>query len=42
MHNLILFFHLAAAIIWMGGMAFMVLALRQPLAEQLQPPSAWP
>ena len=27
MHNLILFFHLAAAVFWMGGMAFMVLAL---------------
>jgi uncharacterized membrane protein len=39
MHNLILFFHLAAAILWMGGMAFMVLALRPPLAEQLQPPA---
>lgn len=38
MYNLILFFHLAAAIFWMGGMAFMVLALRQPLTEQLQPP----
>ena len=39
MHNLILFFHLAAAIFWMGGMAFMVMALRPPLAEQLQPPA---
>ena len=39
MHNLILFFHVAAAIFWMGGMAFMVLALRQPLADQLQPPA---
>lgn len=39
MYNLILFFHLAAAIFWMGGMAFMVLALRRPLAEQLQPPT---
>jgi putative copper export protein len=39
MHNLVLFFHLAAAIFWMGGMAFMVLSLRQPLAEQLQPPA---
>ena len=39
MYNLIQFFHLAAAIFWMGGMAFMVLALRPPLAEQLQPPA---
>ncbi|MEN3276136.1 MAG: hypothetical protein V7631_1926 [Massilia sp.] len=39
MRNLILFFHLAAAIFWIGGMAFMVLALRGPLAEQLQPPA---
>jgi uncharacterized membrane protein len=39
MHNLIAFFHVAAAIFWMGGMAFMVLALRGPLAEQLQPPA---
>jgi uncharacterized membrane protein len=38
LHNLIQFFHLAAAIFWMGGMAFMVLALRAPLAAQLQPP----
>lgn len=32
MRNLVLFFHLAAAIFWMGGMAFMVLALRPSLA----------
>lgn len=38
MRNLILFFHLAAAIFWMGGMAFMVLALRGPVAALLQPP----
>lgn len=38
LHNLIQFFHLAAAIFWMGGMAFMVLALRAPLTAQLQPP----
>jgi uncharacterized membrane protein len=31
--NLALFFHLAAAIFWMGGMAFMVLALRPALAQ---------
>ena len=38
MRNLLLFLHLAAAIFWMGGMAFMVLALRAPLTAQLQPP----
>lgn len=36
MRNLILFLHLAATIFWMGGMAFMVLALRPSLA-QLEP-----
>lgn len=36
--HLLLFLHLAAAIFWMGGMAFMVLALRPPLHEQLEPP----
>lgn len=38
MHKLILFFHLAAAIFWMGGMAFMVIALRGPAQQHLQPP----
>ena len=38
MRNLLVFLHLAAAIFWMGGMAFMVLALRPVLTEQLQPP----
>ncbi|HSV47320.1 MAG TPA: CopD family protein [Ramlibacter sp.] len=38
MRELLLFFHLAAAIFWMGGMAFMVLALRPAVAAQLQPP----
>jgi uncharacterized membrane protein len=38
MQNLMLFLHLAAAVFWMGGMAFTVLALRPALAEQLQPP----
>lgn len=38
MHQLILFFHLAAAVFWMGGMAFMVMALRPVLAGQLPPP----
>ena len=38
MHQLTLFFHLAAAIFWMGGMAFMVLALRPVATEQMAPP----
>ncbi len=42
MRNLTLFFHLAAAIVWMGGMAFMLYALRQPAGAQLQPPVRLP
>jgi uncharacterized membrane protein len=42
MRNLMLFLHLAAAIFWMGGMAFAVLALRGPLHAQLQPPVRLP
>lgn len=42
MRNLVLFVHLAAAIFWMGGMAFMVLALRPVLHAQLQPPARLP
>lgn len=38
MRNLLIFLHLAAAILWIGGMAFVVLALRPALAAQLQPP----
>jgi uncharacterized membrane protein len=38
MHNLVLLLHLAAAIFWMGGMAFMVIALRGPAQQHLQPP----
>jgi uncharacterized membrane protein len=41
MRNLFLFFHLAAAIFWMGGMAFMVIALRPALAS-LAPPVRLP
>jgi uncharacterized membrane protein len=37
MHDLMRFFHLAAAIFWMGGMAFMVLALR-PALGLAEPP----
>ncbi|MDB5947393.1 MAG: hypothetical protein JWQ33_2419 [Ramlibacter sp.] len=42
MHNVTLFLHLAAAIFWMGGMAFMVLAMRPSMAEQLAPPQRLP
>jgi uncharacterized membrane protein len=42
MRNLLLFLHLAAAIFWMGGMAFMVLALRGPAHQHLQPPVRLP
>lgn len=39
MRNLLLLTHLAAAILWMGGMGFMLLALRGPLAAQMEPPA---
>lgn len=39
MPNLIKLLHFAAAIIWMGGMAFTLLALRPVAAVQLQPPA---
>ena len=42
MRNLLLFLHLAAAIFWMGGMAFVVMALRPALHAQLQPPQRLP
>ncbi|MEJ7930532.1 DUF2269 family protein [Ramlibacter sp. AN1015] len=38
MRNLLLFFHLAGAIFWMGGMGFMLLCLRPAAAATLQPP----
>ncbi|MBC5763426.1 CopD family protein [Ramlibacter albus] len=41
MRNLFLFLHLAAAIFWMGGMAFMILALR-PALGTLEPPQRLP
>ena len=37
MHDLMRFLHVAAAIFWMGGMAFMVLALR-PALGPVEPP----
>ena len=42
MRNLLLFLHLAAAIFWMGGMAFTVMALRPAVNAQLQPPQRLP
>jgi uncharacterized membrane protein len=42
MRNLLVFLHLAAAIFWMGGMAFVVLALRPVVHAQLQPPQRQP
>ena len=42
MRNLLVFLHLAAAIFWMGGMAFVVLALRPAVAAQLPPPQRLP
>jgi uncharacterized membrane protein len=42
MRNLLLFFHLAGAIFWMGGMGFMLLALRPAAAATLQPPQRLP
>jgi uncharacterized membrane protein len=41
MRNLLVFLHLAAAIFWMGGMAFVVLALRPSLGA-LAPPQRLP
>ena len=42
MRDLLVFLHLAAAIFWMGGMAFVVLALRPAVHAQLQPPQRLP
>jgi uncharacterized membrane protein len=41
MYEIIKLTHLAAAIVWMGGMAFMIWALR-PAAGQLAPPQRAP
>ena len=42
MVTLIKFFHLAAAIVWMGGLAFMLFALRPAAAVTLAPPQRLP
>ncbi len=42
MRDLLVFLHLAGAIFWVGGMAFMVLALRPVAHVQLAPPQRLP
>lgn len=42
MYPLLKFFHLAAAIFWIGGMAFIMLALRPPVHALLEPPVRLP
>ncbi|MCJ0764608.1 CopD family protein [Variovorax terrae] len=42
MDNLLKLLHLAAAIFWIGGMAFIMLALRPPVAAQLEAPVRLP
>jgi uncharacterized membrane protein len=42
MRNLFLLLHLAGAVFWLGGMGFMLLALRPVLHVQLQPPQRLP
>jgi uncharacterized membrane protein len=42
MPALMKFLHLAAAIAWLGGVAFMLFALRPVAAEQLAPPQRLP
>lgn len=42
MRNLLLFLHIAGAIFWMGGMTFMVLALRPALHARQEPPVRLP
>lgn len=42
MSALMKFLHIAAAIVWLGGVAFMLFALRSALAGQLAPPQRLP
>ncbi|MBE2264219.1 MAG: CopD family protein [Burkholderiaceae bacterium] len=42
MHDLFKLVHVAAAVIWLGGMAFVLLALRPVAIAQLQPPARLP
>ena len=42
MYTLLKFLHLVAAIVWLGGMTFMLRALRPALGETLAPPQRLP
>lgn len=42
MSALMKFLHIAAAIVWLGGVTFMLYALRSAAAEQLAPPQRLP
>jgi len=42
MHALMKFLHLAAAVAWLGGISFMLFALRPAAAELLPPPQRLP
>lgn len=42
MSALMKFLHIAAAIVWLGGVSFMLFALRSAAAEQLAPPQRLP
>jgi uncharacterized membrane protein len=42
MSALMKFLHIAAAIVWLGGVSFMLFALRSAVAEQLAPPQRLP
>lgn len=42
MRNLLVLLHLCAAILWIGGMAFVLAALRPAVATQLAPPQRLP
>jgi uncharacterized membrane protein len=42
MYELLRFFHLTAAIVWLGGMTFMLFALRPAATALLEPPQRLP